>query len=63
MQWLNEFTGWCRSLPPAAIFFFAIPFAVAAAALLRDAIERLHLPPWHRIAQRLPSAPQSRPRG
>lgn len=33
-QWLNETIAWWSALSAAAIFFFAIPFAVAGAGLL-----------------------------
>jgi len=41
MQWLHELVAWWSSLPASAVFFFTIPLAVAAAALLADAFAGL----------------------
>ena len=42
MQWLDQLVAWWSSLPAAAAFFFAIPLAVAGAALLADAFAGRH---------------------
>lgn len=34
MQWLGELMAWWGQLPRDMVFFFLIPFMVAAAALL-----------------------------
>lgn len=34
MQWTRELAQWCEALSPQAVFFFSLPFIVAAVALL-----------------------------
>jgi hypothetical protein len=36
-QLIQDLVSWCASLPPAAAFFFSLPFLVAAAGLLAHA--------------------------
>jgi hypothetical protein len=57
MHWLNDLIAWWESLSPAAVFFFSIPFAVAAAALLRDGFERARHAPRYRMQHRVPRRP------
>lgn len=40
MQWLRELWDWWASLPREMLFFFSLPFMVAAAGLLADGYRR-----------------------
>jgi hypothetical protein len=40
MQWLRELWTWWDSLPREMVFFFSLPFMVAAAGLLADRGDR-----------------------
>ena len=37
MHWLRELSVWWAQLPPDMLFFFSLPFAVAAAGLVAHA--------------------------
>jgi hypothetical protein len=40
LQWLRELWDWWAILPREMLFFFSLPFMVAAAALLADGYRR-----------------------